>query len=77
MLYTIDMLKLAVYIIVAVLVLSFFGISLQHLVESPAAQENFKYVATLLVQGWNDIVNIVLGLWKSTFGKVPHFFPFK
>ncbi len=53
--YTLGMLKLVIYIVVGLLVLSFFGISLQHLVESPAAQTNFQYVTSLLEQAWDDL----------------------
>jgi hypothetical protein len=55
------MLKLAVMLFLLLLVLSFFGISLQHLVESPVAQENFHYVGSLFSQAWHDVIDAVLG----------------
>ncbi len=60
--YTLGMLKLIIYIVVGLLVLSFFGISLQHLVESPAAQTNFEYVTGLLEQAWDDLKDQLLAL---------------
>lgn len=50
------MVHLIIWVIVALLLLSFFGISLQSLVESPASQNNFTYLFHLLQQGWDYIV---------------------
>jgi hypothetical protein len=50
------MIKLLVYIIVALLALSFFGISLQKIVEGPTAQANFHFVFDLAVLGFQYIV---------------------
>jgi len=44
--------KLAIWIIVLVFALSFFGISIQAIVNSPAGQENFTYLLNLLHQAW-------------------------
>lgn len=57
------MLRVIVTVVILVLVLSFFGISLQHLVEAPATQSNFGYVGDLVTQGWNNIV----ALFNSIF----------
>jgi hypothetical protein len=65
------MVKVIFYIVILVLVLSFFGISLQHLVEAPATQDNFSFVWSLLMDGWDDVVQFVTnlwnGLWTTTF----------
>ncbi len=53
------MIKLIVYIIVALLALSFFGISLQQIVQGPTAQANFHYVFDLAVLGFNYLVAYV------------------
>jgi hypothetical protein len=45
-------LKLAFWILVLLLALSFFGISIQAIVNSPAGQENFTYLSSLLSQFW-------------------------
>ncbi len=50
---------------VGLLVLSFFGISLQHLVDSPTTQANFHYIGDLLSKGWDDIVKQVNEIWHS------------
>jgi hypothetical protein len=61
------MLKLVLYIIILLLVLSFFGVSLQHVIESPAAQANFTYIGQLLVEGWNLIIAQLSAFWGTIF----------
>ncbi len=50
------MVHLIIWVIIGLLALSFFGISLRSLVESPASQDNFSYLFMLLEQGWDYIV---------------------
>jgi len=50
------LIKTMFWILVLILALSFFGISLQAIVTSPAAQANFAYVYHLGVQGWEWVV---------------------
>jgi len=40
------------WIFVLLLALSFFGISIQAIINSPAGQANFTYVLSLLSQAW-------------------------
>lgn len=49
------MLRLAFWVIVLFLALSFFGISVQAIVNSPAGQQNFGYLAYLIVFSVNWI----------------------
>lgn len=56
------MVRLIIWVIIGLLALSFFGVSLRALVESPTSQENFTYLWALLQQGWDYIVN-----WVSSF----------
>lgn len=51
------MLKTIFWTLVLILALSFFGISIQAIVNSPAGQENFAYVGSLLSQGWQWIIH--------------------
>ncbi len=51
------MIHLIIWIIIAILALSFFGISLRSIVESPASQDNFSYFFLLIEQGWNYLVD--------------------
>lgn len=50
------MFKLIFWIFVLILALSFFGISIQSIVNSPAGQANFAYVWSLLVNAWHWIL---------------------
>lgn len=59
------MLRAIILIIILLLVLSFFGVSVQHIIESPTGQANFGYVGDLLALGWKDIVTFVNSLWSS------------
>ncbi len=56
------MLKLIFWIVVGVLALSFFGISLQSIVSSPAGQENFSYLFDLVRSSWNWCVEALTNL---------------
>lgn len=60
--YNTSMLRIIFYTIIAVLILSFFGISLQGIVHSPASQANFDYVWSLVVAGFNYVVNFFAGI---------------
>lgn len=48
----VDLLKLVLWVIVLILALSFFGISIQAIVNSPTGQENISYVTRVLTQAW-------------------------
>ncbi len=59
------MFKLIIWIVIGLLALSFFGISLQKLVEGPTTQANFHFLFDLLLEGWDYIVAWVSGLGTS------------
>jgi len=59
------MLRTIILVIVLLLVLSFFGISIQHIVESSTGQANFSYVGDLLQQGWDALAAFVNGMISS------------
>jgi len=48
-----SVLKLIFWIFVLVLAFSFFGISIQAIVNSPAGQANFAYLSQLFSQFWH------------------------
>jgi hypothetical protein len=50
------MVHLIIWVVIGLLALSFFGISLRGLIESPTSQENFNYLWFLLEHGWDYIV---------------------
>lgn len=53
------MLHLVFWIFVLLLAFSFFGISVQSIISSPAGQENFAYAWHLLVLGYDWVVNFI------------------
>ncbi len=53
------MLKLIFWVCIFVLALSFFGISLEALINSPVSQANFAYLFHLLTEGWLWLVSFV------------------
>jgi len=53
------MFRLIFWIIILVLALSFFGISIQAIISSPAGQENIAYASHLLSQGWQWLVTAI------------------
>jgi hypothetical protein len=54
------LIKLILLVIGILLVLSFFGISVQGIIESPAGQANINFVWGYILIGWNWIVNLVV-----------------
>ncbi len=58
--------QIVVIIIVAVLILSYFGFNIEDAVESEAAQENFSYLGRLFVALWDNFLSIpVLWLYNN------------
>lgn len=53
------MFKLIFWLFVLFLALSFFGISIKAIVDSPVGQENLAYLAYLSAQGWHWFVSYV------------------
>jgi len=47
------MIRVIFWAIVGLLALSFFGISIQSIIDSPAGQANFTYIFGLLVTLWD------------------------
>ncbi len=65
------MLRVIVGVIVLVLILSFFGVSIPGIVDSPIGQENFGYLRDLAIAGWqwlidlgNTLIGFITGLWS-------------
>ena len=47
------MLKIAIWVVIAILALSFFGVSLQELVQDPQTEANFDFLWDLVKNGWH------------------------
>lgn len=50
------MVRLIIWVVVGLLALSFFGVSLRSLYNSPTNQENLSFLSQLLHQGWTSLV---------------------
>lgn len=56
------MFKLIFWILILILALSFFGVSLQAIINSPAGQENFAYLLSLFYKAWQWFIEFIRGL---------------
>lgn len=65
------MLRILFYIVVLVLALSFFGVSIQSIVQSPTGQENFGFITGLFTTGWQWIVGTVTTVWHWIIAVMP------
>jgi hypothetical protein len=59
------MLKLIAWVVIGVLALSFFGISLRELVQDPQTVDNFRFLQTLLRDGWTFVTT-----WIGAIGQI-------
>lgn len=62
------MLRIIFWTVVAVLFLSFFGISVQSLFENETTQTNFDFVIGLVEEGWDTIWGFISGLVMGIVG---------
>lgn len=53
------MLKLIFWVFVLLLALSFFGISIEKIIMSPAGQANFGYAIHWVLVGWNWFIGTI------------------
>ena len=59
------MIRLLLYIVIIVLVLSFFGVSVQTLVNSPVTEANFSYLWHLTVTGWEELILAIQNYFQN------------
>ena len=53
------MFRFIFWLFILFLALSFFGISLQEIINSPAGQANLAYLATLFTDGWHWFIGYI------------------
>jgi len=53
--------KLIIVIVIALIILGYFGFNVQHIVQSPQVSDNLHYVWGLVVYVWEFIV----GIWDK------------
>ncbi|MES2994951.1 MAG: hypothetical protein V4681_02895 [Patescibacteria group bacterium] len=63
------MLRTIILIVVIVLVLSFFGISIQSVINSPTGQENFGFLWDLIKDGW-EVIKEGWNSFLAFFGEI-------
>lgn len=62
------LIKTILLIVIAILVVSYFGINIRALVTSPTTQDNVSYVTTSAVSLWNNYLKgPVTYLWNEVF----------
>lgn len=62
------LIKMIVIIVVALLIISYFGINIRALVSAPTTQDNFSYVATTSVSIWNNYLKApTTYVWNKIF----------
>jgi hypothetical protein len=60
--------KIIILILIAIIVLSYFGFDLRGIIEAPQTQENLSYVWGLAVFVWtNYLMQPVLYFWNNIF----------
>jgi len=60
------LIKTILLIIIALLILSYFGISLRQVATSPAGQDNFSYVGSQIAYVWNTYLKApVTYIWSQ------------
>lgn len=55
------MIRFTIILVILVLALSYFGISIRHIAESPAGTDNFAYLTNILSIGWDILVSWIVG----------------
>ena len=50
--------KMIILIVIAILILSYFGYNIRSLVNSPNTQDNFSYVGGVVVDVWNNYLKV-------------------
>lgn len=59
------MIRFVIILAIGVLVLSYLGISIRSIVESPNGQDNFSYLWQLISNGWTIVVAWITGFAES------------
>ena|SRR3989344_7582700 len=60
--------KWVVIIVIALIILGYFGFDIRRAIESPTTQSNFNYVQLIVYKVWNGFLKKPLAyLWKDVF----------
>ena len=65
------LIRAIVLVIIALLILSYFGLNIREIVNSPAGKENFTYTQEIMVKAWNKYLKIPASyVWNDIFIKL-------
>lgn len=65
------LIRTIVVIVIALLILSYFGFNLRSLADSPNTQDNFHYAINLIIDVWNNYLEKpVKYIWNDIFLKL-------
>ena len=65
------LIRTIVIIIIAILIISYFGINIRTLVTSPTTQDNVSYVTAAAMSLWNNFLKVpVMYVWNELVVKV-------
>ncbi len=59
------MARFIILVIILILALSYFGISIRDIAQSPAGQDNFSFVWMYVKDGWEILTQLVADLLKA------------
>jgi len=59
------MVRFIILLVILILALSYFGISIRNIVESPTGQDNLSFVWAYIKDGWEIIVAFLTGVIQS------------
>ncbi len=64
------LIKTILIIIIAIIILGYFGFDIRSAIESPTTKDNFNYVQKIVWQVWNNYLkDIVMYIWNEVILK--------
>jgi len=64
------MIRFIIVLVILILALSYFGVSIRHIVESPSGMDNLAYVWGLVMNGWNIVIAWITGFAEGVLRSV-------
>lgn len=62
------LIKAIILIVIALIILGYFGLNLRNIINSPTVQDNFAYAEGLIVNIWNNYLSRPAAyLWNNVF----------
>jgi len=64
------MIRFIIVLVILILALSYFGVSIRQIVESPSGMDNLAYVWGLVMNGWNIVTAWITGFAEGVLRSV-------